>query len=603
MSEPAPTYRVFARKYRPRTFSEVIGQEHIVHALSRAIERQRVGQAYLLIGPRGVGKTTTARIIAKSMNCEQGPTVEPCLECNMCRDIERGGDIDVIEIDGASNNGVDDVRGIRDAVQTQPIRDRRKIYIIDEVQRLSGQAFDALLKTLEEPPEHAMFLFATTDPHKIPDTIVSRCQLFEFRRLREIDIQAKLARVCEAEGMQVDPEVLQAISRGCRGGMRDAESMLDQVLATAGEKVTLDDLESVAGLARPERWLTLFEAMAADQAAVILQEVEGFLERGGTERDFVEQAVDALRDLLHVALLGEDALGVEPAPERRARMIELARQMGRDNLEGVLGMMFHLENRMQKSPLGARALLEWTLLRAARVGQFFDLAQLLGKSQGSDFVAPVAAAPSAAPQTAPPAPVATPAPAPAAAPVAPVPQATPTPVPTPAPMPQSQAPTVPAPAPAASAATTPPVPAALAQPSVAPAAVPQASAPAPAATSAPAPTQAPAATTPAAPSSVVLRDIEALLQRLENERPTLAAVVRRNYVAGVLEGDTVVITLYPLEQRDRNLVEDPIELKALARLAWSPGPWRFTYDTGASVEQDPVVDSLLESFGGQEEMP
>jgi DNA polymerase-3 subunit gamma/tau len=583
VSEPAPTYRVFARKYRPRTFSEVIGQEHIVHALSRAIERQRVGQAYLLIGPRGVGKTTTARIIAKSMNCERGPTVEPCLECEMCRDIERGGDIDVIEIDGASNNGVDDVRGIRDAVQTQPIRDRRKIYIIDEVQRLSGQAFDALLKTLEEPPEHAMFLFATTDPHKIPDTIVSRCQLFEFRRLREVDIQAKLAMVCTAEGMQVDPEVLQAISRGCRGGMRDAESMLDQVLATAGEKVTLDDLESVAGLARPERWLTLFEAMAGDQAAVILQEVEGFLERGGTERDFVEQAVDALRDLLHVALLGEDALGVEPAPERRARMIELARQMGRDNLEGVLGMMFHLESRMQKSPLGARALLEWTLLRAARIGQFFDLAQLLGKSQGSDFKAPVAV------QT--PTPVAVP-PQPAAM------------APTPAPVAAST------PAPVA-AAPTPPVaaPAPIAPPQTETVATPAAAAPAPVVPSsapptAPAPSPAAAApVTPAPPSSVVLRDIEALLQRLENERPTLAAVVRRNYVGGVLEGDTVVITLYPLEQRDRNLVEDPVELKALARLAWSPGPWRFTYDTGVSPEQDPVVDSLLESFGGQEETP
>lgn len=566
VSEPAPTYRVFARKYRPRTFSEVIGQEHIVRALSRAIERQRVGQAYLLIGPRGVGKTTTARIIAKSMNCVNGPTVEPCLECEICRDIERGGDIDVIEIDGASNNGVDDVRSIRDAIQTQPIRDRRKIYIIDEVQRLSGQAFDALLKTLEEPPEHAMFLFATTDPHKIPDTIVSRCQLFEFRRIREVDIQAKLTYVCKQEGMEVDVEVLQAISRGCRGGMRDAESMLDQVLATAGETVTLDDLESVAGLARPERWLTLFEAMASDDAAAILREVEAFLERGGTERDFVDQAVDALRDLLHVALLGEDALGVEPAPERRARMIELARQMGRDNLEGVLGMMFHLESRMQRSPLGARALLEWTLLRAARIGKFFELAQLLGESQGSGFAAPtsssapMAAAPAQALQAQAPAPV------PSAPPAPPAPASTPrTPVAAPA------------------SAPTPPTPAAR--------------------PAAPPPT--PAAEVSAAPAvaSPVLRNVEALLKRLESERPTFANVVRRNFVSGTVEGDQVLITLYPLEQRDRNLIEDPIELKALARLAWSPGPWQFNYDTGVEVHKDPVVDSLLESFGGQEETP
>ncbi|MBT4465519.1 MAG: DNA polymerase III subunit gamma/tau [Planctomycetes bacterium] len=214
MTSPAQSYRVFARKYRPRSFAEVIGQDHIVRALSAAIAKERVGQAYILVGPRGVGKTTTARIIAKSMNCANGPSVEPCLECAPCVDIEHGSDIDVIEIDGASNNGVDDVRGIRDAVQTHPIRNRRKIYIIDEVQRLSGQAFDALLKTLEEPPAHAMFLFATTDPHKIPDTIVSRCQIFEFRRIREVDVQAKLQFVCEQEGVTVPSEVLAAIARG-----------------------------------------------------------------------------------------------------------------------------------------------------------------------------------------------------------------------------------------------------------------------------------------------------------------------------------------------------------------------------------------------------
>ncbi len=506
-----PTYRVFARKYRPRSFAEVIGQDHIVKALSHAIERQRVGQAYLLVGPRGVGKTTTARIIAKSMNCEQGPTVEPCLQCAPCTEIERGGDIDVIEIDGASNNGVDDVRSIRDAVQTNPIRDRRKIYIVDEVQRLSGQAFDALLKTLEEPPAHAMFLFATTDPHKIPDTIVSRCQIFEFRRIREADIQAKLAHVCSEEGMAVDPEVLKAIAHGCRGGMRDAESMLDQVLATAGERVTLDDLESVAGLARPERWLDLFEAILVDRPATILQAVDAFLQRGGTERDFVEQAVDALRDLLHIALLGEDALGVEPDAARRERSLALARGLGRDRLEGIMGMMFHLESRMQKAPLGARALLEWTLLRAARLGQFFELAQLLQNPEA--LPAPVKASPAVSP--------APPAPAPAA--VSETPSKTP--------------------------------------------------------------------------------DIETLLHKLEQERPTLAAIVRNNFLSGTVEGGEVRITLYPTSARDRELLEDPVERNALARLPWSPGPWQFTFEENATSPSDPVVDSLLTSFDGQEEVP
>ena len=181
------SYRILARKYRPRSFADVIGQDHIVTALSRAIEKDRLGQAYLLVGPRGTGKTSTARILAKAVNCTQGPTGSPCLECEACHEIETGNDADVIEIDGASNNGVDDVRALRERVHYRPLRDRNKIYIIDEVQRLSGPAFDALLKTLEEPPDHALFLFATTDPHKIPDTIVSRCQVFEFRRLREVD--------------------------------------------------------------------------------------------------------------------------------------------------------------------------------------------------------------------------------------------------------------------------------------------------------------------------------------------------------------------------------------------------------------------------------
>ena len=386
--------RVLARKYRPRTFAEVIGQEHIVRALSRAIERDRVGQAYLLIGPRGVGKTSTARIVARSLNCVEGPTVTPCLACDPCREIEAGSDVDVVEIDGASNNGVDDVRALRDRVHYRPLRDRTKIYIIDEVQRLSGPAFDALLKTLEEPPGHALFLFATTDPHRIPDTIVSRCQVFEFRRLREVDILEKLRSICQAEEVEVPEEVLAALARGCRGGLRDAESMLDQVLAVADGSPTLEDLEMVAGLARPERWLDLLEAVARDDGAAILGAVESFLERGGTERDFVEQATEAVRHVLHVVLLGEDALGVEPEPARRERMLALARDLGRDRLETLLGMLFQLEARMTGAPLSARALLEWTLLRAGRLGRLLETADLLESLAGGP---PAASAPPSSP--------------------------------------------------------------------------------------------------------------------------------------------------------------------------------------------------------------
>lgn len=514
-STPAAPYRVLARKYRPRTFAEVIGQEHVVRALSRAMERNRLGQAYLLVGPRGVGKTSTARILAKSLNCERGPTAEPCLECGPCRDIERGGDLDVIEIDGASNNGVEDVRNLREAVATHPLRDRRKVWIVDEVQRLSGPAFDALLKTLEEPPDHAVFVFATTDPHKIPDTIVSRCQVLEFRRLREEDVRAKLAAVCAREGVDVAPEVLAALARGCRGGLRDAESMLDQAIASADGRVTLDDLELVAGLARPERWLDLFEAVAEDRPADVLRAVSGFLARGGTERDLIEQAAEALRDLLHVALLGEDALGVEPEPARRERMRALAKRLGRDRLEAILGMLFELEGRLQRAPLAARALTEWTLLRAARLGALLDLAALAAGLQGSAAASP------------------------------------------------ERAPAIAAPAVSAPAAAATPV-------AVAPATV------------------APA--------------FDALLAALDRSRPALAEALRRHLLGHEVCADRVEVELREPPERDRAMLEDPVELAALARLPGSPGPWRLRW-ARPGRDADDLGQMLLETFDGREEEP
>ncbi|HJM39340.1 MAG TPA: DNA polymerase III subunit gamma/tau [Planctomycetota bacterium] len=415
------SYRVLARKYRPRTFAEVIGQDHITTALSRAIEKDRLGQAYLLVGPRGVGKTSTARILAKSLNCSSGPTVTPCLECDACKEIELGGNMDVVEIDGASNNGVDDVRAIRERVHFRPLRDPSKVYIIDEVQRLSGPAFDALLKTLEEPPGHVVFLFATTDPHKIPDTITSRCQTFEFRRLREEDVLSKLRQVCKLEKVVVGEDVLAAISCGCRGGLRDAESMLDQLLAVAEGEPTLDDLEMVAGLARPERWLDLFEAVERNEAAHILQCIEAFLARGGTEHELVGQATDFIRDLLHLALLGEDSLGVQPAEERRERMMSLARALGRDRMEALMGMLFTLESRIRQAPLAARALVEWTLLRAARLQELLGVGELMKSLKSTSSVAPTPSSPSSAsePATTPP-PESAPEPPPAPSPAAPV---------------------------------------------------------------------------------------------------------------------------------------------------------------------------------------
>jgi DNA polymerase III subunit gamma/tau len=604
---PTMSYRILARKYRPRTFAEVIGQDHIVTALSRAIEKKRLGQAYMLVGPRGTGKTSTARILAKTLNCEKGESITPCLECDPCLEIERGNNPDVIEIDGASNNGVDDVRALRERVHYRPLRDRHKIYILDEVQRLSGPAFDALLKTLEEPPDHALFVFATTDPHKIPDTIVSRCQVFEFRRLREVDIQSKLTSICEWEKIDVPAEVLAALARGCRGGLRDAESMLDQVLAVADGAPTLDDLEMIAGLARPERWLDIFEAVARDDGAGVLRGVEEFLQRGGTERDFVQQAVDALRDLLHLVLLGEDSIGVEPAPDRRQRSLDLAGRLGRDRLEAMLGMFFSLESKINRSPLAARALLEWTLLRAARLQTLMDTAALLRGIRSGHLPAPALQAASAP-----------------GSPIAPIVQASPT-------APASASPTAPASAsPTAPASASPPAPPPAPPPAIAATAAkptggtPAVAPPSPVAAAPSAPASvAPASATPTAdpvtppaaqmaataaqpvdpaPQPAASATFPELLEKVRLGRPTAGQVISNLLIKGTVHTDHLQLILQPAEGSDRAILDDPVLHKWLARLPGGPGPWEIEY-FHEIVAPDSTGDLLREGFDGREELP
>src|SRR5437867_7055321 len=270
-------YQVLARKWRPQQFDEVVGQEHVTTTLKNAIEQNRLAHAYLFVGPRGIGKTSIARIFAKALNCVKGPITTPCDKCDSCREIAEGRSMDVLEIDGASNRGIDEVRELRDTVRYAPARGKFKIYIIDEVHMLSTPAFNALLKTLEEPPSHVKFFFATTEPQKVLPTILSRCQRFDLRRIPAGDIVKHLKKIAKDEKVQVDDKALAAIARGAEGGLRDAEGALDQLIAFCGDEIAEKDVLSVFGLVAHDRIAALTDALIdgkTNAALKILKELD-----------------------------------------------------------------------------------------------------------------------------------------------------------------------------------------------------------------------------------------------------------------------------------------------------------------------------------------
>jgi DNA polymerase III subunit gamma/tau len=360
------SYLVLARKYRPNSFAEVAGQDACTRTLQGAITEQRIGHAYLFTGPRGTGKTTSARLFAKALNCEQGPAVEPCGTCERCLALDAGSDVDVIEIDGASNTGIDDVRQLRSQTAFAPMCARFKVYIIDEVHMLSKQAFNGLLKTLEEPPSHVKFLFATTELHKVPDTIQSRCQILRLSPLPEATIAAKLVEIFAAEKVTAGEGVVEELARRARGGMRDALSLADQLLAAVGSSPSLEDCERLATEGSAASMSAVVDRILESDPAGMLAALPG---EAGSEAEFLGGLLDHLRACLLAALLGEGAPVMPPGAEDIALRAELAtrgRTIGARRLELWLQELLHARERLRLLPSHGRLILEVTLLDLCR---------------------------------------------------------------------------------------------------------------------------------------------------------------------------------------------------------------------------------------------
>ncbi|MGA3171970.1 MAG: DNA polymerase III subunit gamma/tau, partial [Chthoniobacteraceae bacterium] len=344
------SYQVFARKYRPQNFDEIVGQAHIVQTLKNAIDQRRLAHAYLFVGPRGTGKTSTARILAKALNCEHGPTVKPCGVCTQCREIAEGRSLNVLEFDAASNTQVDKVRElIIENVKYAPTGGRYKLYIVDEVHMLSTSSFNALLKTLEEPPPHVIFIFATTDPQKVPLTIISRCQRFDLSRIPAPLIKQHLQFIAGKEQITLDPAAAQSIARGAEGGLRDAESMLDQLVAFCGTKITEEDVLNVFGFTARQTVCALCGAILAGRTGEALGLLHAQAEKGKDLSRLMADLIAHLRDLL-VMKADPEGLRKDVIPEDFAVLEEQAGALSTDRLLELIEQFAAAETRMKWAP-------------------------------------------------------------------------------------------------------------------------------------------------------------------------------------------------------------------------------------------------------------
>lgn len=389
MTEQNHSYTVLARRYRPQTFSEVVGQQHVAQALKNAIQQDRVAHAYLFTGARGVGKTSMARILAKALNCPAAENGNPCNHCEMCRAISTGSDVDVLEIDGASNRGIDDIRALRANVGIRSMRTRIKLYIIDEVHMLTKEAFNALLKTLEEPPPNVKFVFCTTEPQKVPDTILSRCQRFDFSSIATQAIAERLADIALQEGVEVANDAVELVARRAGGSMRDSQSLFDQLLAFGSDRIESADVNRLLGTADDERLLELLSSMVRKDLAQILQQTNEASQAGVQLSNLVDQLVNLFRDLMVVKAGAEGVELLSVSPSQREVLQSTAGTLGMQTLMAAMQILSETKMRLARVP-HTRALVDLAFVRISLLEDLDDLTQLIQQASQNPGAVPAA---------------------------------------------------------------------------------------------------------------------------------------------------------------------------------------------------------------------
>lgn len=376
-------YQVTARKWRPQKFDDVVGQEHITATLKNALKSNRIAHAYIFTGPRGVGKTTTARILAKALNCENSKDFEPCNECEMCRAINESQTMDIIEIDGASNRGIDEIRTLRESVKYAPTRGKYKVYIIDEVHMLTRESFNAFLKTLEEPPPHTIFIFATTDIHKVPLTIISRCQRFDFRRIQLNTIKTTLSNIAKQEKISIDDKTLTLISKKADGALRDAQSLFDQVISFCGDNINAETVSKMLNLIDEDLFFNISDAVLDKNYNIVFETTDRIFQNGWDFIDFTDGLIEHFRNIMTVIITEKTEL-IETADVFKKRYINYIQTFSKGDLLRILNYLNKLQQELRYSN-NQKLKIEIALTNLVGLEKSATLSEILSQIESQNF--------------------------------------------------------------------------------------------------------------------------------------------------------------------------------------------------------------------------